>query len=174
MVSHNKRSGQQVWAGMREGGLPLPRDFQYLILLTWSACDLNLAIISSLDSKWQVLKVGMPVFQLFYEMKLKTSKSWHFEVSEDIMIFRSQGLHIIRIKYWNASGCGSPTSLIPAHCSNIGILHYKQAKLRKYMQHSVWTLLSYSFLVWNTHFFWMTYFTHMKFILGLRLFQTLE
>ena len=27
-------------------------------------------------------------------------------------------------------------SLIPAHW-NIGILHYKQAKLRKYMQHSV-------------------------------------
>ena len=33
----------------------------------------NLVIMSSLDSKWQGLKVGMPVFQLFYEMKLKTS-----------------------------------------------------------------------------------------------------
>ena len=31
---------------------------------------------------------------------------------------------------------GSPPSLIPAHW-NIGILHYKQAKLRKDMQHSV-------------------------------------
>jgi hypothetical protein len=59
---------------MREGGLPLPQEFQYLILMTRSACDLNLIIISSLDSKWQVLKFGMPIFQLFHEMKLKTSK----------------------------------------------------------------------------------------------------
>ena len=50
--------------------------------------------------KWQVLKVGMTVFQLFYEMKLKTLKSWHFEASKDIMTkFKSQGLHIIRIKH---------------------------------------------------------------------------
>ena len=60
--------------GMREGGLPLPPAFQYLILMTWSACDSNLVIISSLDSKWQGLKFGMLVFQLFYEMKWKTSK----------------------------------------------------------------------------------------------------
>ena len=47
-----------------------------------------------------------------------------------------QGLYIIRIKYWNASGSGSPPSLIPA-LRNIGILHYKQAKLPKHLQHSV-------------------------------------
>ena len=36
------------------------------------------------------LKVRMPVFQLFYEMKLKTSK---FKVLEDIMMkFKSQAL----------------------------------------------------------------------------------
>jgi hypothetical protein len=29
--------------------------------------------ISSMASKWQVLKVGMPIFQSFYELKLKTS-----------------------------------------------------------------------------------------------------
>ena len=70
-------------------------------------------------------------------MGIPTLKSWHFEASEDIMTkFKSQGLHIIRIKYWNASGSGSPPSLIPAHW-NIGILHYKQVKLRKDMQHSV-------------------------------------
>ena len=34
----------------------------------------NLVIISSLDSKWQGLKVGMLVFRLFYEMKLKTDQ----------------------------------------------------------------------------------------------------
>ena len=44
----------------------------------------------------------MPIFQSFYELKLKTSKlkSWHFEASEDIMTkFKTQALHIIRIKY---------------------------------------------------------------------------
>ena len=31
-------------------------------------------MISFLASKWQVLKVGIPVFQHFYEVKLKASK----------------------------------------------------------------------------------------------------
>ena len=45
-------------------------------------------------------KVGMTVFQLFYEMKLKTSKFWHFEGSKDIMTkFKSQALHIKKIIY---------------------------------------------------------------------------
>ena len=49
-------------------------------------------------------------------------KSWAFEASEDIITkFKSQGLYSIRI---------------PTHW-NIGILLYKQAKLRKYMQQSV-------------------------------------
>ena len=35
-------------------------------------------------------------------------------VSEDIITkFKSQGLHIIRIKYWNAGGSGNPPSLFP-------------------------------------------------------------
>ena len=59
-------------------------------------------------------------------------RSWHFEASEDIMTkFRSQGLHIVRIKYWNASGIGSPPSLIPA-LWNIGILLHKQATQGKH------------------------------------------
>ena len=41
-------------AGMREGGLPLPLAFQYVILVIWRACDLNLAIISSLALKCTV------------------------------------------------------------------------------------------------------------------------
>ena len=41
--------------------------------------------------------------------------------------FQSQGLYIIRIKYWNAKGSGSTPSLIPTHW-NIGILLHKQAK----------------------------------------------
>ena len=43
-------------------------------IVNGSVGDSNLVIISSLDSKWQGLKVGMLVFQLFSEMKLKTSK----------------------------------------------------------------------------------------------------
>ena len=57
----------------------------------------------------------MTIFQLFYEMKLKTSKSCHFEASKDIITkFKSQALHIIRIKYWKTSGSGNPPSLSPA------------------------------------------------------------
>jgi hypothetical protein len=50
---------------MRKGGLP------YIIPMIWRACDLNLVMISSLALKWQVLNVGMPVFQALYEVKLK-------------------------------------------------------------------------------------------------------
>ena len=42
-------------AGMREGGLPLPLAFQYLILMTKRACDLNLVRRSSYN-KNQILK----------------------------------------------------------------------------------------------------------------------
>ena len=61
-------------ARMREGGEPLPLAFSYSILMIWRPCDLNLVMISSVASKCQDFKVGMPVFQPFYEMKLKTSK----------------------------------------------------------------------------------------------------
>ena len=47
--------------------------------------------------------------------------------------FESQGLHIIRIKYWNASGSGFPPCLIPA-LWNIGILLHKQATLGKHFR----------------------------------------
>ena len=79
----------------------------------------------------------MPFFHPLYEVKLKASKSWPFEASEDIMTkFKSQGLHIIRIKYWNASGSGSPPSLILA-LWNIGILLHKQNKRRTIMHTTV-------------------------------------
>ena len=43
--------------GMREGGLPLPLAFQYLIIMILRACDLNLVMISLLASKWQNFKL---------------------------------------------------------------------------------------------------------------------
>ena len=98
--------------------------------MTWSTCNSNLVIISSLDSKWQCLKVGIPVFQLYYEIKLKTSKSWHFEASDDVIKkFKSQALQIIR--NFIAGGSGNPPSLISA-LWNIGILHHKQATPAKH------------------------------------------
>ena len=91
-------------------------------------------MISSLASKCQDFKVEMPFFQPLYVMKLKC---WHFIASEDaITKFKSQGPYTIKINYWNASGSGFPPSLIPV-LRNIGILHYKKAKLRKHLQQSV-------------------------------------
>ena len=76
----------------REGGLPLPLAFQYLIFMVCRACDLNLVMISLLASKWQDFK-----HIIFYKTTLKTC---YFEASEDIMTkFKSQALHFIRIKY---------------------------------------------------------------------------
>ena len=60
-------------------------------------------------------------------MKLKTYKFkvLHFEASKDIMIkFKSQAVHIIRIKYWKASGRGNPPFLIPV-LQKIAILGLK-------------------------------------------------
>ena len=48
-------------------------------------------------------------------MVIPTLKTCYFETSEYIMTkFKSQALHIIRIKYWKASGSGNPPSLNPA------------------------------------------------------------
>jgi hypothetical protein len=50
------------------------------------------------------------------------------QASEDIMTkFKSQALHIIRNKYWKASGSDNPPSLIPA-LQKIAILGLKSAK----------------------------------------------
>ena len=81
-------------AGMKEGELPQFFNiwfFWHEELATW---------IWSWFFQWlqncESLNLGSP----FFEIKLKTPKSWHFESSEDIMTkFKSQGLHIIRIKY---------------------------------------------------------------------------
>ena len=43
--------------GMREGRLPLPLPFTYLILMIWRVFDLNLIMISLLASKWQDFKL---------------------------------------------------------------------------------------------------------------------
>ena len=120
--------------GLREEGKPLPLAFHNLILMIKRPCDLNLVMISSLASKCQHFKVGMPIFQPFYVMKLKTSNfkvlafcsQWRYHDQIQITSF-----HIIRIKYWNASRSGSPPTLIPA-LYNIGILLHKQATLGKH------------------------------------------
>ena len=55
--------------GMREGGLPLPLAFQYLILMIWRACDLNLVMISSLTSKGQNFKLRGLQFHIIKWLK---------------------------------------------------------------------------------------------------------
>ena len=61
-------------------------------------------------------------------MVIPTLKTCYFETSEDIITkFKSQALHIVRIKYWKASGNGNPPSFLP-----IGILLHKQATHTKH------------------------------------------
>ena len=76
-------------AVMRDGWLPLPLAFQYLILLIWRDCDLNLVMISLLTSKCQDIKLRGLQFQF-----IKQQKNGHFKF-EDL----PQALHDIRIKY---------------------------------------------------------------------------
>ena len=56
-------------AGMREGGLPLPLRFQYLILLKGRACGLNLVMISLLASNWQDFKLRGLQFHFIKQLK---------------------------------------------------------------------------------------------------------
>ena len=54
---------------MREGGLPLPLAFQYLILMISKACDLNLVMISLLASKCQDFKLRGLQFHFIKQLK---------------------------------------------------------------------------------------------------------
>ena len=61
-----------------EGRVATPPSIWYLILVIWGACDLNLVMISSLPSKWQVLKVVMSVSSSFEGLyiSLRIFSSW--------------------------------------------------------------------------------------------------
>ena len=62
-------------------------------------------------------KLGCLFFSYFMKRNWRplSFKSWHFEVSEDIRTkFKSQALHIIRIRCGNATGSGNSFLLIPA------------------------------------------------------------
>ena len=61
-------------AGMKEGGLPLPLTFQYLIFMIWRACVLNLVMISLLASKWQDFKLRGLQFHFIKQLKNGHSK----------------------------------------------------------------------------------------------------
>ena len=78
-------------AGLRERGrvrgLQLPQAFQYLILLTRTACDLNFVMISSLASKCQDFKLRSLQFHFIKQLKLgiPNLRPCHFVASEDTM-----------------------------------------------------------------------------------------
>ena len=57
--------------GVNEGGVSLPTAIQYLLLTSHDMKSLGFDFCHDI---FIGLKVGMPVFQPFYEMKLKTSK----------------------------------------------------------------------------------------------------
>ena len=88
---------------------------------------------------WKIIISSPTANFLCIFLKVSKFQCWHFEVSEDIITkFKSQGVYIIRIKYRNASVSGFPPSFPPSE--NIDILHYKQAKLPKHLQHSVYNI----------------------------------
>ena len=64
--------------------------------------------------------------------------------------FKSQALHIIRIKYWKASGSGNPPSLIPA-LWNIGISIHKQATLGKHFERECMLESYITYFLFSTH-----------------------
>ena len=108
-------------AGISEWGLPLPPAFQYLIPMT-------------LKSLW--FEFGCDIFSCFMKWNWRhlSLNSWHFETSKDIKTkFKSQALHIFRIKYWNARESCNPPSLITA-LWNIVILINKQVTLGKHFE----------------------------------------
>ena len=130
--------------GLREGGKPLPLAFQYLILMIWRPCDLNLVMISSLASKCQHFKLRGLQFHYIKWLKNRHSNfkvlafwsQWRYH--DQIQITRSS-YHKNQILKWN-----------------IGILHYKQDKLRKHLQHSVYNsslqvlrCMIYMIFAWN-------------------------
>ena len=110
-------------AGMNEGGLP-----PYEELATCTDIFSGLKITSPF--------LGCLFFNGFMKWNWRplSLKSCNFEGSKDIMTkFKSQALHIIKIKYWNAGRSGNPPSSIPA-LWNIGILLHKQALLGKHYE----------------------------------------
>ena len=65
-----------------------------------------------MKSLW--FKFGQYVFAGF-KTDIPTLKTCYFEAREDIITkFKSQALHIKKIKYWKVCGGGNPPSLIPA------------------------------------------------------------
>ena len=77
-------------------------------------------------------KTASPFFKSFYELKLKTLKSWHFEASEDVMTkFKSQALHIIQNQILKCWWEWQP-SLLHFILWKIDILFQKQATQTKH------------------------------------------
>ena len=95
----------------------------------------------------KALNLGCPFYSHFMKWNWRplSLKYWHFEAIEDIMTkFKSQGLYIIRIKYWNTTS---------AHW-NIGILLHKQAKRRTIMHMTVCVCILYLANNW-IHIFYL-------------------
>ena len=96
--------------------MPISRGRDRTPFSVFDSCDLDF----SLASKWQVLKVELPVFSKFMKFKVFAfSSQWRYHNYK----FKPQALHIIRIKHWKACGSGNPPSFIPALWNNSILLH---------------------------------------------------
>ena len=139
---------------MREGGEPLLLAFQYLILMLWRLCDLNLVMISSLASKCQYFKLRVTSSISIHktikkQVHIPSLKTCYFKASENsITKLTLQALHVIRIKYWKAGWSGCYPSFIPVLC-NKGTLLHKQATLTKHFDVQPALCLIFTYLIWK-------------------------
>ena len=75
-------------AGLKEGGMPLPPAFQYLIFVMWRACNLN-------------AKTYRPTISYHKTAKNQAFQLQGLTILKPVMVtkLKSQALRIIRIKY---------------------------------------------------------------------------
>ena len=78
--------------------------------MIWRACDLNSAMISSLDSKWQVFKVGMLIFRHFMKWNWRPLclKYW----PEKVEVGLHTGTFYARIVRFSSSYGGSTLNIL--------------------------------------------------------------
>ena len=86
--------------------------------INWNLLLFRLPFSRKTEVYWLQNRKSLKLEWLFFSCFLRWNwrplslKSCHFEASRDIITkSKSQALHIIRIKYWKASGSGIPPSL---------------------------------------------------------------
>ena len=85
----------------RKEGLPLPPAFQYLIILVWRACDLNLVIMSSLAWKCQDFKLRSSLISIHKTTEKRAPQLWGIAILKPVnlphKLFMSQESNIKKL-----------------------------------------------------------------------------